>query len=363
MSAKAIYQIIIDEIVSSINSKELPPGARIPSIRDIKEKYNVSQITALRVFKELTDSGYIRRKMGSGYYVSEIKINQKSDLIICCVHPPRDMTNKDNWGNRVICGIMQECIEYRMGMMYPAVTGVLRDGSVAPDGPAAMASGLAPIAGKAAGILLDWRFTDGDIKKYIIPAVGNTPIVIVGRDSDLPVITVSLPNKEGATDAAKLSLKAGYKDFIICKHFNSIFNHIRCDSFQEELIRAGIPEENICIVDDVFISHESNAQVLDTIEKRIKSTSGKILLFASTDHIGRFVTDKLLEKGILFGRDAALISFNGMEIAYNFKPRLTTVAVSGELLGRTAVKALMQYGTASIKNYVIDYKIDINDTF
>lgn len=362
MSMKAIYQTITDEIISSIKNKELMPGGRIPSIKNIKEKYNVSQITALRVFKELTESGYVTRKMGSGYFVSNIKVNQKPDLIVCCVHPPRAINNYDNWGNNVNYGIIQESLEYRMGLLYPSVAGVLRNGSLSSDGPVTIASGISSIAGKIAGILLAWQVTDEDIKKHILPTVGNIPLVVVGRSSALPLSSISLPNKEGAIDAAKLAVRTGYKRFIICKHVNPIFSTDRCNSFKNELLRAGIAEEKISVIDNVFSTKERDNEVLNIIENEIKNNLEKLLVFTSSDSIGRFTADRLAERNIHWGRDAGLISFDGMEMAYNSTPRLATVAVSGEQMGRLAVKTLMEYGSKPVQNCVADYKIEINDT-
>ena len=186
MISKAIYQIITDEILDSIKSGILKPGDNIPSIRDIKEKYKVSSITALRVFKELTNGGYIIRKHGSGYFVAEKNLPTKALMLICGIHPPVDFNDYDNWGNRINAGIVQECLESRMGLYYPAAIGVLRNGSVAHNGAEVLGASIAESVSTAGGVLIDWRFTDKEIEKYIIPAAGKVPLVLIGRRSRLP---------------------------------------------------------------------------------------------------------------------------------------------------------------------------------
>ena len=64
-----VYRVITDHLLQAINAGKLKPGDRIASIRELSAEYHVSQITVLRVFKELARTGKIVRRDGLGYYV------------------------------------------------------------------------------------------------------------------------------------------------------------------------------------------------------------------------------------------------------------------------------------------------------
>jgi GntR family transcriptional regulator len=60
---------IADDLRAKINAGDLPPGARLPSERELAERYRVSSTTAVRAMERLRDEGLIDSKAGAGRFV------------------------------------------------------------------------------------------------------------------------------------------------------------------------------------------------------------------------------------------------------------------------------------------------------
>lgn len=70
------YQQIIRELLVEIKKHNFIPGDRFYSESEIKKKYNVSSITAVKVLNELTNMGYLYRVQGKGTFLSKSKVSQ-----------------------------------------------------------------------------------------------------------------------------------------------------------------------------------------------------------------------------------------------------------------------------------------------
>ncbi|WP_217370888.1 TetR/AcrR family transcriptional regulator [Nonomuraea antri] len=70
MAAEPPCRRIVAEIRSRVLSGELRPGERMPSIRQIVQRWGVAIATATRVMATLRDEGLVEAKVGSGTVVS-----------------------------------------------------------------------------------------------------------------------------------------------------------------------------------------------------------------------------------------------------------------------------------------------------
>ncbi len=67
---KPIYKQIIDLCFSRIINGEWPPGAKLPSVREMSIELAVNTRTVLSAFDELQDSEIIYSQRGIGYFLS-----------------------------------------------------------------------------------------------------------------------------------------------------------------------------------------------------------------------------------------------------------------------------------------------------
>lgn len=71
------YEKIINNIILKIESGIFKEGEQIYTEKEIKDIYNVSSTTAVRVLNDLVTSGYIYRVQGKGSFVSKTLVNKK----------------------------------------------------------------------------------------------------------------------------------------------------------------------------------------------------------------------------------------------------------------------------------------------
>lgn len=70
------YERICNEMLEELKGDHFLPGDRFYSESDIKKKYEVSSITAVKVLNELANSGHVYRVQGKGTFVAKGKISQ-----------------------------------------------------------------------------------------------------------------------------------------------------------------------------------------------------------------------------------------------------------------------------------------------
>jgi len=70
-STKGIFQQIAENLCHQILEGGLPPGERVPSVRDLAEEFEVNRNTLLRTYSILENSGIIVNKRGIGFFVAD----------------------------------------------------------------------------------------------------------------------------------------------------------------------------------------------------------------------------------------------------------------------------------------------------
>ena len=70
------YEQIKQDLLREIKNHTFIPGDKFYSEADIKRKYAVSSITAVKALNELTSAGYLYRIQGKGTFVSKSKVSQ-----------------------------------------------------------------------------------------------------------------------------------------------------------------------------------------------------------------------------------------------------------------------------------------------
>lgn len=76
VSKLPVYLRIHDQIKSEIEDGKWRVGDRLPSERELSEKFNVSRMTLRQAIQTLADEGILERKIGSGTYVARKKVQE-----------------------------------------------------------------------------------------------------------------------------------------------------------------------------------------------------------------------------------------------------------------------------------------------
>ncbi|MFG2169474.1 winged helix-turn-helix domain-containing protein [Micromonospora chersina] len=67
------YWRIADDVIADVRSNKLTPGDKLPSISELREKYNVSHGTVQMAYARLEALRIIRRQQGKGVFVTDPK--------------------------------------------------------------------------------------------------------------------------------------------------------------------------------------------------------------------------------------------------------------------------------------------------
>ena len=80
-NGKALFLQLKDLIMEKINSGEYSEGDKIPSERDLAETYHISRLTVRQALTEMVQEGRLNKKHGKGYFVAEMQIENRLDIM------------------------------------------------------------------------------------------------------------------------------------------------------------------------------------------------------------------------------------------------------------------------------------------
>ena len=80
MSDRRVFEDVADQIVQLIQSGLFPPGARLPTERELSERFGVSRVAIREAEIALQARGLIKIKTGAGVYVLDTPAVSKSTL-------------------------------------------------------------------------------------------------------------------------------------------------------------------------------------------------------------------------------------------------------------------------------------------
>lgn len=63
---------IADDLRNRIEAGEFAPGAKLPSLRKLRDDYGVTQVTANEALQHLKTDGLAGHSSGRGYFVAEV---------------------------------------------------------------------------------------------------------------------------------------------------------------------------------------------------------------------------------------------------------------------------------------------------
>jgi DNA-binding GntR family transcriptional regulator len=69
-TARPVYRRIIDDIKIKIESGELRPGDKVPTVAELMDAYQCSDTPVKTALRLLEDAGVLRGHQGRGVYVS-----------------------------------------------------------------------------------------------------------------------------------------------------------------------------------------------------------------------------------------------------------------------------------------------------
>jgi DNA-binding LacI/PurR family transcriptional regulator len=332
----AKYQDITADLQQMIEQGRLRPGDRLPTVGELRQRYQVSHITIVRVFKELTGLGLIEALSGSGYAVRKIKTLHRTGTIANFNRPMRPTGKVDNFLNDINIHLQMECFSRGLDIWQSHTTRPLNVRPVSDAALTAIIEAMLEAAPRVDGFLVDEFIPDSRLE----PVLEKTakPMVVINRRTVLPIDSVTPPNREGMAALVAMALKMGYRNFVFCTQnaYSSNFEE-RSAAFQ-----VCVQEQRLEQVE--YIRWDSNSDILARLDATVlpKVKRGeRPLLVCISDYAARHFANWALGHGLVFGRDLGIFSFDGFDMAVE-TPELTTIKSQPDKLGSLAVELLQQ---------------------
>ncbi|MBO4631486.1 MAG: GntR family transcriptional regulator [Lentisphaeria bacterium] len=330
-----LYLQISDDILRKIEDGSFPVGGAVPSIQVLRGQYRTSHVTVLRAFKELSGKGMILKRPGMGYVVAPKantvrKLRSLGGLF-------RNISNlpMDQYYNSIMGTIQQECAAARIGLYFSAAAAKNQlKGCKDPDAVLADAEAMSSFVD---GFFADSWLAD-DYLKEIMKRTGK-PLVMVNRPASKG-ITAVYPDLRGSLENLYGALQRLGYDSIVCEDTGErdYFNAFRLKMHAAEKPKFRLPPGGFRIMERVnFFSHDEMREK----QLQVLSDTGKKPVFlAPTDNVAWNQITSLREAGFEVCRDYGMVGFFGLDSS-SLVPKLTTVRIDTEDLGRKAFAAMM----------------------
>jgi DNA-binding LacI/PurR family transcriptional regulator len=340
-----MYKQISSDISGLIDRGKLKSNDRIMSVSEICTKYSTSHVTVLKALNLLREEGYVVSQRGRGYFVSQrsrgIYSGKKLGSIGLLVRPMREINYSDDYYNRLNIGIQMECAKQHLNYSYSHSTGALSVSHPEEKSLENIERACMEMADMVDGFIFDKRISD-EVVTNIKRKTGK-PIVVLGRFSNAEVDCVMNDCEKAPEDIIRTLHRFGYEYFILGDSgFDDDEVHTRAVAFRDALKQYEIPEKNIAEFYDYYVNPLQKSY--KTVNKlwREGSKGRKTAVIADGDKFARDLCYCLITDGITPGKDIGVFGYGNYGCALNAEPKLTTMDVHPELLGKMAINVLQE---------------------
>ena len=322
------YQELKEALLEEILPKD--PGAKLGSIKQIMDHYNVSQATVDKAVQSLKEEGFVESRIGMGLFVAERSLEQA----------PQDLSRVDLlfFGTDVMFrneGFHKDLIT-ELGRFLGDDGGWLRLSTISRTASRKeMVDKIDELSPKA---VLTMYVTDREIPEILsrrqIPCLHLMPY----WPSDCPN-SFYVDNRQSIRMSLDCLINAGHKDiaFFHGKE-GDLYNRDmaeRLQFFYEEMARSRIIADPDLVVESGFEKQHAYEAT-----NRLLSRNKKFTAVIINDHQAGGVYQALLDHGLVIGKDVSVVGTDDLSWAAQMHPALTTIRISRMQLARLAVTEL-----------------------
>lgn len=329
---KPLYQIIIEDISSSIESGNYKPNGKLPSEAELMRSFDTSRITVTRALKELEIRGVIYRRKGKGSFVAPRR--STGIKVISLVLPHKE--GFFSGGQQYVRSITAACRKkgYLCSVHYSeqssrkerTILEELRRHEVS-------------------GIIL-YPLGSQNIDEISRLSLDGFPIILLDRPLDeLELPVVSSENLVGARNAVSYIMQAGHKKVAFVGVLDAESAALRYRGYCRAISEAGLPIEPELIHtsypgvdgdDQAVLTSDGADGILMKLKKNKVSAC-----FCVNDLCAYRIVDAAKRAGFSVPEDLSVVGFDHMSYLSELGLNLTTVAQDYESLGQKSVELLL----------------------
>lgn len=305
----------------------LPPGMRIPSVRDVMRQYGVSQITVDRAMSMLAKDNLIVTRVGKGTYVSDTssaKSSSATHKIAIAVHDwPCSLSDlflselsekinqigeltrviRYNWADRIIRTLPREKIDALI---------------IIPPGA---------------------KLEPSDIYRVYNFSI---PVVLVDRVlHNLTVDCVGTDNEYGGAMVANHLIKSGHRKLaVLIAEPHVTTAESRVAGFCKQAKLSGI--DHVEIIDCQTISGQnSTSQAYNVLKSKIETGGfNSTGLFVTSDPTALGALKALHDSGISIPKEVGVVGFDDIPESKFYHPSLTTIHQDVPAIAEAAIEII-----------------------
>jgi DNA-binding LacI/PurR family transcriptional regulator len=342
--ALTVYKKIAANISRKIDSGDLAPGSQIMSASQLCSKYDISHVTALKVFKELASYGYVTASRGRGYFVNNNGRGSgavNNACVAVMMRPFRQHSDDNNYFNEINLGIAEECNRLRFNHLNLHCTAALSNKNPEESALAEIKKSMLDLANQVDGYIVDARIPDAIINE--VRKKTKKPLVIVQRESELKIDCIMPEENPAADQMFNMLQRLNYKYFIVGKSGGNELDPVnRGNRFTKMLLDAGIKKENIADFSNYYI--QPREKTVADVFKIYKQNTGKLktVIICGSDAIAKDLLEDLPRiHGLKIPEDIGLTGFGNYAYAKHRRPHLTGIEVFPNAIGELAVETLL----------------------
>ena len=327
------FNKIVEELEGKILEGDLKPGGQLPSQSRLCEIYGVSRSCAQKALDVLASKGLLESRPGKGVYVrgggSDAPAGRPFKNVAVVFHEGFRFESDplDNFGLEMLWGVEEEL--RRLG----ANCIIRKEGKDAKE--ANLAKALSGTGADA--FIIDREFDDALVRPL---SFLKRPVAMLGRLSELPFVSSSLPNHadcflqtflrladEGVRSVALVHPGRHYYDAEL------VWALERAASLRPtEYLKAGIQ----CGLS----SGSGRGGVEGALESLLSGGRSPEVIVFSNDWFAAQALETLKRRGVEVPRDLRVIGCYGIDLGAKSSPSLSTLGIDPREIGRRAVRLL-----------------------
>ena len=361
MEKVIMYEQIYRDLQNAIREKEYKAGERLPSEKELEEKYQVSRITAKKAMDMLADAKYIIRFPGRGSFVNEriADILDTDEPHLPAVshsgnHRKRIGIIFDtfgcDFGSELLKSLEQECRRKGYDMLFRCTYGSLEEETEAIQ--AALDLGVD-------GLIL--MCAQGEVYNSTILrlSLNHFPMVLVDRQiKGIPIPCVKTDNYSAAKELTEILIQHGHKK--ICFVTHASINTSTIDERYSGFADCMMQYEDVI---GVFAKIENYNPTPEDIEKEYKEYNFKEFLqiieenedctaFLAAEYKMAVLLDRAAKK---LCEKREIVAFDGLEPIYDACHDFVYAKQNEYEMGKQAIDTLH----AIIEGHKMEENIDI----
>lgn len=322
-----LYMKILNDLKQLILTGQLTAGAKLPTEKELSERYSVSRITSKRALTELEQEGLIYRVRGKGSFVKAAHTAEDTE-------PP--MT--DDRPKRILF-VLPFVNDLSVGNFNEGLAPVMAASQID-----VMMVALDFLTNKsAAEVMTEFDgmiYYVNDIDQYLDLllelSLSQFPVILLDKKLyDLPYPAVLSDNVDGGRQATKALIADGHRHigylFWDVQHPQSVRQ--RYLGYIQELKEAGL---------SFHTSMDDPTANAKTLTHYLAAHPEITALICENDLVAIDAMRQIRQAGKTVPGDYSVIGFDDIQAAALVDPPLTTVAQNFKELGATAGRALLE---------------------